>query len=73
MSAAKPKVKAMGKATFIGKAVLAPATSAQGQGFPEKPARMIERIFFYLGIGDMAIRENLEKHTTIFLKKAFEN
>lgn len=63
----------MGKATFIGKAVLAPATSAQGQGFPEKPARMIERIFFYLGIGDTAIRENLAKHTTIFLKKAFEN
>ena len=59
----------MGKATFIGKAVLAPAISAQGQGFPEKPARMIERIFFYLSKEDMAIRENPAKHTTIFLKK----
>ena len=71
MSAAKPKVKAMGKATFIGKAVLALATSAQGQGFPEKPERMIERIFFYLGIGDMAIRENPAKRATELLKKVF--
>jgi len=28
-------------------------------------------IFFYPGKGDMAIRENPAKHTTIFLKKVF--
>ena len=71
MSAAEPKVKAMGKATFIGEAVLAPATPAQGQGLPEKPERVIERIFFYLSKEDMAIRENQAKHTTEFLKKVF--
>lgn len=61
----------MGKATFIGEAVLAPATPAQGQDFPEKPERVIERIFFYLSKEDMAIRENQAKHTTEFLKKVF--
>lgn len=61
----------MGKAIFFGEAVLAPATPAQVQGFPEKPERVIERIFFYLGKEDMAIGENQAKHSTEFLKKVF--
>ena len=61
----------MGKATFIGEAVLAPATPARGRGFQEKLEKVIEGIFFYLGKEDMAIRENPAKHTTEFLKKVF--